>query len=451
MSEALWYGFLENAGQRLGKSSTSRGVRSEYQRDYDRIIFSEPFRRLQNKTQVWPLPKSEEVRNRLTHSLETASVGRSLGFIIGQHVLENNTSLLEKLHLRPDDFGYMVSAAALAHDIGNPPFGHQGEEAIQQFFLSPEAEKYISNLNDKQRADLQNFEGNAAGFRILAHSGQDSESIQGGLRLSLGTYGAFVKYPKESLPERKNEGKKSLEKFGIFQAELQIFEHIAALLHLPENHTSEGKAWQRHPLVFLTEAADDICYTIVDYEDGMNAGLISFEEYEDDLKRLISMNKEQQKTYARLQDEKDKAGYLRSLAINKLIHETSEIFKRNEDEILTGEYDKALTDDLDENLRKIWKNIAQKSKEQIYRSMTVLKTEATGKTVIPFLLEKFLDAVFEPKQNRQYYLLMPTKYRSGDNDYEKIMQTVMFVSGMSDRQAVQWYRYFMGIDLPGYD
>ncbi len=450
MSESIWTDFLKNTGQRPGKRSTSDSVRSEYQRDYDRIIFSEPFRRLQNKTQVWPLPKSEEVRNRLTHSLETASVGRSLGFIIGQYLLERYRGLSEKLHLRPDDFGYMVSAAALAHDIGNPPFGHQGEEAIRQFFLSPRAEKYLSNLNAKQRADLQKFEGNAAGFRILS-SGIKDEGRQGGLRLSLGTYAAFVKYPKESLPDRSDDGMKSFKKFGLFQSEVNVFEQMAELLHLPEKHTSEGKAWQRHPLVYLTEAADDICYTIVDYEDGMNAGLISFEAYEKDLQGLIEMNDAQKKTYEHLEDPKDKAGYLRSLAINKLVNETAEIFKRNEEGIITGDYDMTLTDDLDENLKEIWKKIAQKSKEQIYRSMTVLKTEATGKTVIPFLLEKFLDAVFEPGQNRQYYLLLPARYRSGDDDYEKIMQTVMFVSGMSDRQAVQWYRYFMGIDLPGYD
>jgi len=446
-----WTAYLQNARRRLGKKTREADPsRSAFQRDYDRIIFSAPFRRLQNKTQVMPAPKSDEVRNRLTHSLETASVGRSLGFLAGQFLIERYPELQSKLKLRPDDFGYMVSAAALAHDIGNPPFGHEGEKAVRDFFHSDTGKFYLHRLTPKQQADFLYFEGNAAGLRILAHTTGNNHALRGGLRLSLGTYGAFVKYPKEALPFRHEEGKRSLKKFGIFQAELKDFEEIARQLQLIPRFTSDGKAWARFPLAFLTEAADDICYTVIDYEDAFHLGLTEEKRVTELLGELARLNRRQQATYKRIAGTAEKVAYLRSYAINRLINETVEVFLRNEEAIRSGAFDTALTDALPSSTRSVIKEILSESITKFYHHPTVLKNEAGGKTVIPFLLEKFLQARFNPGKFKQYELLLPEIYRQSETDYEKVLDTVMFVTGMSDRQAVEWYRNFNGIQLAEY-
>ncbi len=444
-----WKNYLQNASLRLGKQETTEQKgRTSFQRDYDRIIFHDAFRRLQNKTQVFPIPESEVIRNRLTHSLETASVGRSLGYLAGQAILEKYPGLREETGLTADDFSYIVSAAALAHDIGNPPFGHQGEEAISFFFKSAAAEPYLKNLDDKQKADLQCFEGNAAGFRILAATTDPRSQIRGGLRLNLATYGAFVKYPKEVLPNRKSEGRVSLKKYGFFQAEKETFQLVAEQLRLIPQHTEGGRAWKRYPLAFLTEAADDICYNVIDYEDGYHLGLITFKQIEEKFTALAQLNGEQQQVYRSISDEKQKISFLRAHVINVLIKELANIFVENEEAIREGEYDRLLWKDLPEERAEILKEIAVESLEKLYHNELVLKKEAAGKTVIPFLLEKFLAAVFNPKELKQYYMLIPPSYRQNEDDYLKILDVVMYVSGMSDRQAVELYRNFIGIRLP---
>jgi dGTPase len=298
-----WYELMKNAGKRPGKSSGGNDEsRSVFQRDYDRIIFFDAFRRLQNKTQVLPVPKSEEVRNRLTHSLETASVGRSLGYLAGKYLIETYTELKKDLHLHPSDFGYMVSAAALTHDIGNPPFGHEGEKAVSDFFENGKGKEYINNLSPKEKADFLHFDGNAAGFRIIAGHVFDLHGHRGNLRLTFGTYGSFVKYPKESLPDRSNENKKSLKKSGLFQSEVEIFEQIARELNIDTRHQKEGKAWLRYPLVFLTEAADDICYTIIDYEDGFYLGFIPQKNIHEKLLEIARLDDSRYKYFKQLKD-----------------------------------------------------------------------------------------------------------------------------------------------------
>ncbi len=445
-----WLEYVQNAGVRLGNSYDSQDeVRTAFQRDYDRIIFFDAFRRLQNKTQVLPVPKSDEVRNRLTHSLETASVGRSLGIMAGKFLLEKYPQLKSGLNLRSDDFGYMVSAAALAHDIGNPPFGHEGEKAISHFFQSKEAEPFIESLNEKEKADLQNFEGNAAGFRILAHT-QGNSQLQGGLRLSLGTYGSFVKYPKEVLPDRKNEGKKSLKKYGFFQAEKEVFQQIAGKLNLIEQHHHDGMAWKRYPLVFLTEAADDICYSVIDYEDGFHLGFITFDEIEKNLLALARLNQLEKAKYQKIGSTKEQIAFLRAYAINRLIHQAAKVFEENEEQIVRGVFDKALLDLIDEEMKQILDEIISKSINKIYNHPSVLKNEAAGKTVIPFLLNKFLSAVFEPKKHKQYYYLIPEIYKRGQTAYQKNLDVVMYVASMTDRQAVELYRNFNGLHLVEY-
>ena len=451
--ERRWYRYLQHARRRLGKnSSPGDGVRSSYQRDFDRIVFSGDFRQLQNKTQVLPFPDRESIRNRLTHSLETSSVGRSLGYMLGEHLQQHYGEMLRELQMDANDFAFMVAAAALAHDIGNPPFGHQGEAAISAFFRSEVAAPFLENLTDKQRADLQHFEGNAAGFHILSHTIDPRSPFKGGLRLSLGTYGAFVKYPKESLPQRSKEGAKSLKKYGIFQAGMSTFEEIAGALNLIPQHHEQGKAWKRHPLVFLTEAADDICYSIIDLEDGYHLDRIGYEKIFsllDALIRVVGMKENYEQYLEKIPGKRQRIAFMRATAIDRLIHSTMDVFLENEDAILDGRFDRSLTGALPEKVRKILDEIEKISIRHIYHHPAVLEKEAAGKNIIPFLLEKFTKAVFHPDDHKQCHLLMPEPYReaaqAGD-DYTKLLNTALFVASLSDRQAVRRYRKWHGAE-----
>ena len=247
-------------------------TRLGFEVDYDRIIFSDSFRSLQDKTQVVPLSKTDFVHTRLTHSLEVSVVARSLGRTVGKKLIEKYPDLQEKGY-QANDFGAIVAAAALAHDIGNPPFGHSGEKAIGEYFKTGNGQQFQSELTDKQWQDLIDFEGNANGFKILTES---REGVEGGLRLSYATLGAFMKYPKESLPKKPSSHIVD-KKYGVFQSEIEAFKDVTKTLGLPQLRADENLAFNRHPLAFLVEAADDICYTIIDFEDGINLGLIDEE------------------------------------------------------------------------------------------------------------------------------------------------------------------------------
>ncbi len=447
-----WNTYFQNAKQRLydDKPLPNDG-RSVFQMDYDRIVFSSAFRRLQNKTQVLPFPQSDYVRNRLTHSLETASVGRSLGNIVGNEIVDKYPELKEVFGIAPTDFGHLVSAACLAHDIGNPPFGHAGEAAISSYFKSEPAQAFIENLSEKELADLQNFEGNASGLRIIAHSLQKNSGIKGGLRLTLGTYATFTKYPKESLPVRKEEKIASLKKFGIYQSEIEMFENeIAQTLDLIDQSKQDGRAWKRFPLTFLVEAADDICYHIIDFEDGFNIGLIDFKDIEKHFSDLIDWNHDKTNRYHNIYSPHEKVNYLRSLAINRLVKEAAKCFVMREKAFVTGELDTPLLDLLPENLQNTLDEIIQKSIAHIYQSDTVLRIEASGMKVLPNLLHNFVGAVMQPKKFKQLHKLIPESYRYGESDYEKILNVTMFISNMTDRQAVTMYKNINGIELAGY-
>jgi len=447
-----WISYFNNAQERLldDKVNDTKD-RSVFQMDYDRIIFSSAFRRLQNKTQVLPFPKSDYVRNRLTHSLETASVGRSLGNIVGLEIVKKYPELQKDLSVFPADFGHLVSAACLAHDIGNPPFGHSGEAAISQYFKSPEAHDFLQELTEKQIADLQNFEGNASGFRIIAHTPENQSEIKGGLRLSLATYATFAKYPKESLPNRKPEKKASLKKFGLYQSEIDLFEtEIARKLNLIPQHTDEGKAWKRFPLTFLVEAADDICYHIIDFEDGFNIGFIPFETIESRFLSLVNKDNYKPERYEKIQNLPEKINYLRSLVINNLVKETAHIFIENEAAFTAGSLDTSLLDLLPDEMQQNLKVIISESIDKIYQSETVLKIELAGMKVLPDLLHKFISANLYPKQHKQLYKLLPAIYRGGATNYDKILNATMFISNMTDRQAVDLFRNINGVSLPGY-
>ncbi len=447
-----WIRYFQNAKQRLYDERINENpYRSEFQMDYDRIVFSSAFRRLQNKTQVLPFPKSDYVRNRLTHSLETASVGRTLGNIVGGEILKKYPELHQKAGINHTDFGHLVSAACLAHDIGNPPFGHSGEAAISSYFKSAQAAPYLNDLSEKQVADLQHFEGNASGLRIISHTLENQSGIKGGLRLTLGLYATFTKYPKESLPDRKPEKKASLKKFGIYQTEIQMFEtEIANKLNLIPAHNDIGKAWHRFPLTFLVEAADDICYHIIDFEDGYNMGFVPFETVENSFKALIDWQKKHQNRYEKIIDFREKINYLRSLAINSLVSNVAKIFVANEMEIAEGLTDIPLLNLLPETMKNNLDKIILESVDKIYQSDPVLRIEMAGLKVIPGLLHQFVSATMNPEKHKQLYKILPQRYKNGKSSYEKILNATMFISDMTDRQAVELYKNLNGIELAGY-
>lgn len=434
---------------------TDESVRGEFQRDYDRIVFSSAFRRLQNKTQVMPMPESDFVHTRLTHSLETSVVGRSLGRHVGKVILEKHPGLTREKNLSDADFGDVVAAACLAHDIGNPPFGHSGEDAISAYFQSADAGSFIRNLTEAQRADLQHFEGNAAGFRILTYTYPSQCDMPGGLRLTYTTLATFTKYPKEVLPQLKGTSRTSEKKYGFFQSEKDRFKGIAHELGLlPKNH-SEQVFFHRHPLAFLVEAADDICYRIVDFEDGLKLGLVPHEKGVALLKDLhFALKKEKRESRLRFYDWREEIGYLRARIINDLIYQVAQLFLEQEQEILAGTFDAPLLNGLTVCKEQL-AEIKTLSVAHIYRNRPVLEIEAAGFEVLGGLLDAFLGAVFhlESRRHRKLFELIPDQFLARGrtvpgSDYEKILMITDFVSSLTDQAALGLYRKIKGIDLP---
>jgi dGTPase len=422
-------------------------TRLGFEVDYDRIIFSSEFRSLQDKTQVVPLSKTDFVHTRLTHSLEVSVVGRSLGRKVGQKLLEKHPHLKDVHGYQMNDFGAIVAAAALAHDIGNPPFGHSGEKAIGEFFKTGEGRYFEDQLTNKQYEDLCSFEGNANGFKILTESRQGRI---GGLRLSYATLGAFTKYPKESLPKRPTTHIAD-KKYGFFQNEKEIFKDIAQELGLVKRGNDTLVSYCRHPLVYLVEAADDICYTIIDFEDGINLGLIQ-EEYA--LEYLINLVRDsiQTKTYNALESTQDRLSYLRALAINTLINETVEVFMTHEDAMLSGEFSKALMD-FSAYEAQI-KDIINLSIANVYQSDEVVDKEIAGYKVINELLSVFAKAVTNNLKGELSNFdklilksIIPHVNIKHDNVYDSLLSVCFYVSKMSDSNAMLTYQKLKGNHL----
>ncbi len=422
-------------------------TRLGFEVDYDRIIFSSAFRSLQDKTQVIPLSKTDFVHTRLTHSLEVSVVGRSLGRIAGKKILEKHPFLSETYGYRFNDFGAIVAAAALAHDIGNPPFGHSGEKAIGEYFITGNGKKYQSVLSGKEYQDIVDFEGNANGFRLLS---QSREGVVGGLRLSYATLGAFMKYPKESLPKKATKHIAD-KKFGFFQPEKEAFQEVATDLGLLQTRDGGDISFARHPLTFLVEAADDICYTIIDFEDGINLGLIS-EDYA--LEYLIKLvkNSINTKKYNSLKYKENRLSYLRALAINTLISDAISVFIENEEKILNGTFDTSLLD------RSAFKaqieDIISLSVEKIYRSQEVIEKEIAGYKIISDILDVYTNALIRKKENKasNYDTLMlktlPEFYRKTDESvYHILLNTCCYVASLSDSAAVHIHNKIMGKQL----
>lgn len=429
----------QRSGQR--QQFSSEPSRSAFEQDYDRIIFSHPFRKLQDKTQVHPLPEHDFVHTRLTHSLEVSSVGRSLGKRVGEVILQRHSELSKDFSLF--DFGAIVAAASLAHDLGNPPFGHAGEAAISDFFRESGIGKSLKDrMIEAEWTDLITFEGNAQGFRILNKN-------QYGLKLTYATLGAFTKYPCPAFFPQRDKSKRGQKKFGFFQSEKQIFNEVATTLTLPK--VGED-AYERHPLAYLVEAADDICYSIIDLEDGCSLGLISYEEAKSLFENVITKNNSKLGKLNQLNSKAEKIGFLRALAIGDLMDECSTLFLDSEKEILNGTFNQALADLCAS--KQALKEIINVSVDKIYRSRNVVEIEATGHEVLPGLLQEFLTAglhVLENGKSRKYAnlaMLFPEdiswSIQQQTSHYALARLIVDFISGLTDRHAISLYKKVKG-------
>jgi dGTPase len=433
------------------QKSATESSRTEFEIDYDRIIFSAPFRNLQDKTQVFPLPEQDFVHTRLTHSLEVSSVGRSLGKSAGEYLLQKYPDL-QSAGIASSDIGAIVAAAALTHDIGNPPFGHAGEEAISDFFRHhPKGKVWKEWVSGAEWEDLCNFEGNAQGFRMLV-------SQDNGLKLSYATLAAFTKYPRPSLIQNQDRNRRSQKKFGFFSDQAQDYALLAK--HLGLKNASDD-CWLRHPLAFLVEAADDICYSIIDLEDGCTLGLVEFEQV---LKLIVPILQEkfQPEKLEKYKTQSQKLAILRAMTIGKLVEECVKAFMEVEEKMLSGEFDRALTDIIP--AAETLALISKISVKQIYRSKPVLEKEAAGFQVLEGLLEVFGSALYHKffipghfsGKDKSILRLLPEDFpldnwgpESQQQPYVLLRLLIDFISGMTDKFALSLYRRVKGIALPG--
>jgi len=432
------------SAQRITGSSTKTDIRSQFQRDYDRIIFSSPFRRLQNKTQVFPLPGSVFVHNRLTHSLEVASLGRSIANSVAQKLFERkdiDSKQKELLH----ESGSIVSAACLAHDLGNPPFGHAGEKAISGFFKDGMGKELKPLMLPQYWADLEEFEGNANAFRILTH--QFKGRRKGGFALTNATLAAMMKYPYPSY----NRGQR--KKYGFFQSEKESFIQLATQCGLICTD-SQLPAYARHPLVFLVEAADDISYLIMDIEDAHKLRILSTQKTEYLLRLFLHPidNLEQlnyiQRTYQEVTDTNERISFLRAIVINILVKKVAEIFHIHYTDIMQGSFNQSLVSALPEYLNKAFETCSQISVEEIYRHPSVVKIELSGFKILGGLMELFTEATLKPDKSyhRKLLSLIPIQFQPENQDmYSRLQSVVDFVSGMTDLYAVQLYQDLKGM------
>lgn len=441
-----WQKLISN--KRLGQEyrhTERHDDRTEFKRDYDRLIFSAPFRRLQNKTQVFPLPGSIFVHNRLTHSLEVASVGMSLGNDIAQHIIKKRPELKDTMF---EQIGQIVSTACLAHDLGNPPFGHSGEKAIQTFFTEGSGLSLKQQVSSAFWDDITHFEGNANAFRLLTH--QFKGRRPGGFVMTYSTLASIVKYPYAS----SAAGTKG--KFGFFQSEQPYFQRIADEMGLLRR-SNEGEPLQyaRHPLVYLVEAADDICYEIMDIEDAHKLKILSYLETEELF--LGFFDKEtQQKLLQRisdenLQDPNEKVVYLRACVIGKLENECVNTFLDNEEMILAGTFEGSLIKHINQQQRDAYKRCSQLSVERIYRSRPVLDVELSGYKIMATLMEQMTEAVMHPDRfySKQLIDRVSTQYDINAQELEtRLMAVIDYIAGMTDVYALDVYQKINGISLP---
>lgn len=442
-----WKQLISN--KRLGQESRHsirHDDRSEFKRDYDRLIFSAPFRRMQNKTQVFPLPGSIFVHNRLTHSLEVASVGMSLGNDVAHCVMKTRPELADTLFTQ---IGTIVSTACLAHDMGNPPFGHSGEKAIQTFFTEGKGAYLKDRLSPEMWNDITHFEGNANAFRLLAHRFRGRRD--GGFVMTYTTLASIVKYPFASALAEKGHGK-----FGFFCTEADIFSRIVDDLGIIRKSADGCPAeYARHPLVYLVEAADDICYEIMDIEDAHKLKIVTYEETKRhflDFFDEMGQNHIMQRIHdEEITDDNEKVIYMRACVINALERACVDAFMRHEEEIMRGEFSGSLIDSIDDRLVTAYRNCTELSKKKIYKSKPVLDVELSGFKIMDSLMEVMTEAAVNPQRfySRQLISRVSSQYDISAPDLEtRIMAVIDYISGMTDVYALDIYQKINGISLP---
>lgn len=432
-------------GQEEKEYKDTLQIRSQFQRDYDRLIFSSPFRRLQNKTQVFPLPGRIFIHNRLTHSLEVASVGRSMGNIAASH-LRSSVDIEDKDLL--SEIGSIVAAACLAHDLGNPPFGHSGEEGISHFFRDGKGQKLQKYMNEEQWKDLTNFEGNANAFRLLTHTFNGRR--EGGFAMTYSTLSSIVKYPFDSTASPKGK------KYGFFQSEKEHYKKVAEELGI-KKISEDKERYARHPLVYLVEAADDVCYQIMDIEDAHKLKIISTEKAKQlllnyfDNSNDISFIDTINKNLKIVTDKNEQISYLRASVIGKLTEECSMVFWDNHNSILEGSYNKPLIDDLNKNSLEAYRECSSLAYSKIYNAKPVVDIEIAGFKILGTLLKEFTNALQNPNRyySKNILSLIPEQFRTNNKDmYSQVQSIVDHVSGMTDSYALDLYRTIKGIHLP---
>lgn len=441
-----WKKLISN--KRLGQEhrhTERHDDRTEFKRDYDRLIFSAPFRRLQNKTQVFPLPGSIFVHNRLTHSLEVASVGMSLGNDVAQLLVRKRPELKDSL---VEQIGQIVATACLAHDLGNPPFGHSGEKAVQTFFTEGAGSGLRGQVSEAFWDDITHFEGNANAFRLLTH--QFKGRRPGGFVMTYSTIASIVKYPHAS----SAAGKKG--KFGFFQSEQATYERLAEEMGIRRlSAVGEPLRYARHPLVYLVEAADDICYEIMDLEDAHKLKIVSFDETSELMLAFFDTETQerirQRIRDERLEDRNEKIVYMRSCVIGKLENECVKAFMEHEEEILEGTLERGLIDHISTREREAYRRCAELSKERIYRSRPVLDVELSGYKIMATLMEQMVEAVLHPDRYYSQQLIgrVSSQYDIDAPDLEtRLMAVIDYISGMTDVYALDVYQKINGISLP---
>ncbi|MCP5414413.1 MAG: dNTP triphosphohydrolase [Chromatiaceae bacterium] len=449
-----WQQLLSRA--RLGSREPPRAssARTDFQRDFDRVVFSSAFRRMQDKTQVFPLSKVDYVRTRLTHSLEASSIGRSLGTLVGEQVIARH----QLRGFESADFGSIVAAACLAHDIGNPPFGHSGEDAIRHWAHTGEyGERRVAMLQGSEREDFLSFEGNAQGFRIITRL--QNPDNDGGLQLTCATLAAFTKYPRESWVGGSRFDGVSAKKQGFTAADRGAFEAVAAAVGLipRDNHHA---MWCRHPLAFLVEAADDISYRVIDIEDGYRLGHFTYPEVLDLFWPMVSDQARQRPRLEHIRDPKDRVEFLRAKVINEVIRQVVDCFMDNEAAILAGGFDVPLLEELP--LRGALDALIENARQRIYCAPEVVSIQAAGFQVVGDLLDRFTQVVDDvahrgeqaSPRSRMLIRLVPEQFVGPGrvptaDPYRRLLLLTDFVSGMTDSYAVSLYKKVTGISLPG--
>ncbi|MBP8756876.1 MAG: dNTP triphosphohydrolase [Prevotella sp.] len=441
-----WQQLISN--KRLGQEhrhAERHDDRSEFKRDYDRLIYSAPFRRLQNKTQVFPLPGSIFVHNRLTHSLEVSSLGQSLGNDVCRQLKSLHPELANSLF---EEIGTIVSAACLAHDMGNPPFGHSGEKAIQTFFTEGKGKTIKESVSSEFWDDITHFEGNANAFRLLTHRFLGRR--QGGFVMTYSMLASIVKYPFASSLAGSHG------KFGFFQTEANDYMKIADELGLIcKSNNGEPLKYARHPLVYLVEAADDICYEIMDIEDSHKLKILSFQEtfelligfFDEDTKASIQKRMEEDG----VTDDNEKVVYLRACVIGKLENECVKTFVLHEEEILNGTFNGSLIDNISPIQREAYKVCEKVSYKKIYHSKPVLDIELSGYKIMETLMDVFIGAAINPNRfySQQLIRRVSSQYDiHSDNLETRIMAVIDYISGMTDIYALDIYQKINGMSLP---